>query len=216
MWRSLVHDIWFSMPPQCLHSLHPVASPSSVFAKDAKCLLFALMTWLYTIYIFLRHGYFLSYGHPLVPCCPDKRGFNVVHLFNLHSATRMDLAYGGLLCSSYRQLFEIPLRCSHLPVQSRHCHEHTAIKSHALSSNLLTNTTWVYVCLSGLLTILGILNKPSRGVSKLTTTYSMRMQFWCMHARQTEPGLKSPEMTSYFLQLWQFPLQTVDWQAMLT
>ena len=36
----------FSMQPQCLHSLHPVASPSSQsfgFSKYVKCLLFALM-----------------------------------------------------------------------------------------------------------------------------------------------------------------------------
>ena len=66
----------FSMQPQ---SLHPVASPSSGFCKDAKCLLFALIgTWLYAIYIFLSNGHFLSYGHPLVPCCPDKRGFTVL------------------------------------------------------------------------------------------------------------------------------------------
>ena len=56
---------------------------------------------------------------------PDR----IVHLFNLHSASRTNLAYGGILCSSCRQLFGIPLRCSHLPVQSRHCHARMAIKS---------------------------------------------------------------------------------------
>ena len=58
------------MQPQYLHNLHPVASPSFGLSKDAKCLLFAF-NWLHTICIFL------TYGHPLVPCCPDKRGITV-------------------------------------------------------------------------------------------------------------------------------------------
>ena len=57
----------FSMQPQCLHSLHPVASPSSAFCKDAKCLFFAFIYILSYMY-----GHFLSYGHLLVPCCLDK------------------------------------------------------------------------------------------------------------------------------------------------
>lgn len=78
----------------CHHSVYTVCTqwlrPYLTFLKDAKCLLFFCGTWLCTIF---SYKHFLSYEHPLVPCCPDKRGFTVVHLFNLHSATRTDLAH---------------------------------------------------------------------------------------------------------------------------
>ena len=32
-----------SMQPQCLHSLHPVASPLSGSSRDAKCLILAII-----------------------------------------------------------------------------------------------------------------------------------------------------------------------------
>ena len=35
------------------------------------------MLSVYMTYMFLIYGHFLCYRHPLVPCCPDKRGFTV-------------------------------------------------------------------------------------------------------------------------------------------
>ena len=81
MWRSQVHVL-------CIQHATTVfiqSAPSSAFtlSNDVKCLLFAFNgTWLYTIYIFLCYRHFLSYGHPLVPCCPDKRGFTVLRGVN--------------------------------------------------------------------------------------------------------------------------------------
>ena len=60
---------------------------------------------------------------------PDR----IVHLSNLYNATRMDLAYGGVLCSAFTHLSEV-LLCGHLLVQSRHCHAHAAIRSRDLCS----------------------------------------------------------------------------------
>ena len=48
---------------------------------------------LYTTYIFFRYGHFLSYGHSLVPCCPDKRGFTVYsRQLDLHTSHLLRLA----------------------------------------------------------------------------------------------------------------------------
>ena len=38
------------------------------------------LSW-YTTYISLSYEHFLSYGHSLVPCCPNKRGFLVKSTF---------------------------------------------------------------------------------------------------------------------------------------
>ena len=60
MWGSVVRvTCVFSMQPQCLRSLHLVASLYSGLSKDAKCLLFS--TWLYTMYLFLSYRHFLSW-----------------------------------------------------------------------------------------------------------------------------------------------------------
>ena len=61
----------FSIQPQCLHSLHSVVLSPSGFSKDAHNWVWD--TILYTTYRFLSYRHFLSYGHPLVPCCPDER-----------------------------------------------------------------------------------------------------------------------------------------------
>ena len=56
------------------------------------------------MHVFLSYGHFLSYGNPLVPCCPDKRDFTV---FGLLIVKRDDIAPGGYVIN-YTREFLIP------------------------------------------------------------------------------------------------------------
>ena len=70
----------------------------------------------------------------------------------------------------YTTCYIVPL-CGHLLVPSRHCHVHAASLSRALYCFCfkIAYNYYVGTYLASLLTILGTLHKPSRGVSKITT-----------------------------------------------
>ena len=73
---------------------------------------------------------------------PDR----IVHLSNLYNATRMDLAYGGVLCSAFTHLSEFLFRAaiywfSHAIVTRMRALDHVPIA--AWASNWLIDAAWV-------------------------------------------------------------------------
>ena len=73
---------------------------------------------------------------------PDR----IVHLSNLYNATRLDLAYGGVLCSAFTHLSEVLFRAaiywsSHAIVTRMRPLDHVPYA--AWASNWLINGAWV-------------------------------------------------------------------------